>query len=60
MTAQMMARGFPGATVRAQVDRSAFCSATVSCWPDSAVSRIRWARQLSGDKLPSLGLARDG
>jgi hypothetical protein len=24
-------------------------------WPDSAVSSIRRARQLSGDKLPSLG-----
>ena len=27
----------------------------VRLWPDSAVSIIRRARQLSGDKLPSLG-----
>jgi hypothetical protein len=27
----------------------------VRLWPDSAVSSIRRARQLSGDKLPSLG-----
>ena len=29
-------------------------------WPDSAVSSIRKARQLSGDKLPSVGTAHDG
>src|SRR6267378_1956112 len=32
-----------------------YCSAGGRNWPDSAVSRIRRARQLSGDKLPSLG-----
>ncbi len=29
-------------------------------WPDSGISSTRRTRQLSGDKLPSLGMARDG
>jgi hypothetical protein len=34
--------------------------ADVGLWPDSAVSSIRRARQLSADKLPSAAIARDG
>jgi hypothetical protein len=33
---------------------------SVRLWPKAAVSSIRRARQLSGDKQPSLGPARDG
>jgi len=36
------------------------CGAYVAFWPNSAVAAIRAQRQLSGDKLPSLGTARDG
>jgi hypothetical protein len=32
----------------------------VRLWPDSAVSSIRRARKLGGDKLPSLPMKHDG
>jgi hypothetical protein len=35
-------------------------SLNVGDWPKAAIIGIRLERQLSGDKLPSLGTARDG